>query len=293
MKEKNTHIIKNRAPFLKKLVIATVAAAIGLVLFSLTLFHLVPARIYEKVLVEEFLEKTGLLLESDSFDTAFPLGFKLDGLRVANRGGNVMRLDRLRADFNPLGILTGLKVDVRGEAGKGVIEGSIISGLNSSSIDIEARGMGFSYLDALARAGLVLDGTFDSSVSIAVRGGCPNGFARLEGTELRGAELRFRGMPLPFDGIDEAGFSADLKDCSIRLNGLWIDGAQISMRLLGDIRISRPLSESPVDMTIEIVPHGDLLEKQYMLSPIANYRKSANFYSIPLKGTLGGLSSGL
>lgn len=281
------------APFLRKLILASVLAVLGIFIFALTLFHLVPSQVYERIISAVVMEKTGLVLESASMSTVFPFGFELKEPRLKDANGKgVARIDSFRADLMLRGILSGLRVDFKGTAGEGTAEGSFRYGLFRSSFDMESSAMDFSYIEALGSAGVRVDGAFDSRISIKSAGGCPKGFARLEGSDLKDAEFRFRGIPLSFGGIEEAGLSADFRDCAVFFNGLWVEGDKASLRLQGSMKPLRPLASSPVDLTLEIVPHAELLQNNYMLALIESYRKSANFYSIPIRGTLGSLLPG-
>ncbi|MCL4872562.1 type II secretion system protein GspN [bacterium] len=279
---------------MKRLILASVLAVLGVFIFALTLFHLVPSHVYERLISATLREKTGLVIESASFSTVFPFGFELKDARLsdANRRG-IARLDSIRADLMLRGILSGLRVDFKGTAGEGAAEGSFRYWLFGSSLDMESRDIDFSYIEALGSAGVKVDGTFDGRLSVKSAGGCPKGFARMEGSGLGDAEFRLRGIPLSFGGIDEAGLSADLRDCTVFLNGLWVEGDKASLRLQGSIKPLTPLASSPVDLTLEIVPHAELLQNNYLLAFIEPYRKSANFYSIPVRGTLGNLLPGL
>lgn len=281
--------------FIKKLAFVIIVVLVGFIFFSLTLFHLIPSRVYERLVTGTLREKTGLVLKAASFDTVFPLGFEMTGLRISDqRGKGLVRLDSLRADLNPLGLATGLAIDLKGRAGEGAITGSVSTGLLSSGLELEAQGVGFSYLEALGNAGIGIDGTFDARAALSSRkGGCPKGFARMEGVEVSGAGVKFRGYPLPLGSIDETGLSAEFRDCKAVLNGLWIEGTDVSLRLLGNIKIAEPVASSAVDLSLEIVPHGDMASNQMLMSFIGRYRKSANFYSIPIRGTLESISSGL
>lgn len=284
-----------RAGIFKKLAFASVIVIAGLTIFALTLFHLIPSSVYERLVTGTLREKTGLVLKSSSFDTVFPFGIEMADLRVSDqRGKGIVRLDSLRADFNPLGLATGLRVDLSGRAGQGSLTGSVKAGLLSSSLELEAIGVDFDYLEALGNAGLGIDGTFDGRVSLTNRkGACPKGFARIEGVEVSGAGVKFRGFPLPLGSIDETGLSAEFRDCKAVLNGLWIEGTELSLRLVGSIKMAEPIAASTVDLSLEIVPHGDMASNQLLMSFISSYRKSANFYSIPIRGTLESISSGL
>lgn len=282
------------APFLRKLALVSVLAVLGMFVFALTLFHLVPSQVYERLITTALKEKTGLVLESASLSTVFPFGFELKepGLKDAE-GRGIARLDSFRADLMLRGILSGLRVDFKAAAGEGTAEGSLRYGLFRSSLEMESRDVDFSYVEALKSTGVVVDGTFDGRISIKSAGGCPKGFARLEGAKLDRAEFRYKGIPLSFGGIEEAGLSADLRDCAVFLNGLWVEGDKASLRLRGTIKPAMPPASSPVDLTLEVVPHAELLKNNYLLAFIESYRKSANFYSIPLRGTIGGLLRGL
>lgn len=275
---------------MRKLALVSVLAALGLLVFALTLFHLVPSQAYERLITTALKDKTGLVLESASISTVFPFGFELKEPRLRDADGKgIVRLDSFRADLMLRGILSGLRVDFRGTAGEGAAEGSVRYGLFRSSLEMETRDVDFSYVEALGSTGVAVDGTFDGRFSVKSAGGCPTGFARLEGAGLDRAEFRYKGIPLSFGGIEEAGLYADFRDCAVFLNGLWVEGDKASLRLQGSIRPSRPIESSQANLTLEIVPHGEFLQNNYLLAFIEAYRRSANYYSIPLRGTLGGL----
>lgn len=280
--------------FLKKLAIASVLTVAGLIIFSLTLFHLIPAHLYETWISQTLKSKTGLTIESASFATAFPFAFTFDGLKVLDPSGKeVLRMDSLRAGINPLGFLSGLRIDIEGKAGGGEVRGRAVTGLFGSSFELDASRVGFEALSALSSAGIKVDGAFDALLAVKMDNGCPKGTLKAQGVEFRGAQLSYRGFPLPMGSVDEAGVAAEFNNCNIRLDGLWIEGKDLSARLKGAVKIAAPFSSSPVDLTLELVPSDELLGKEYLLSLISSYKKSANYYSIPVKGTLAGLSAGM
>lgn len=282
------------AGFIKKLAVASVLTVAGFIIFSLTLFHLIPAHLYESWLSETIRDRSGLRVESASFSTAFPLAFRFEGLKIYDGAGNEMlRMDSLKAGMNPLGLFSGLRIDIEGEASGGQVSGKASAGLFGSSFDIEAKGVGFEAVSALGSAGVKLDGAFDAVLAVKMESGCPKGSLKANGVEFREAELSFRGFPLPIGSVEEAGLSAEFFNCGVRLDGLWIESEDLSARIKGGMKIASPVSASPVDMTIELVPGDGMLEKHYLLSLISPYKRSANYYSIPVKGTLGSFSAGL
>lgn len=278
--------------FIGKLAVASVLAVLGFIIFVLTLFHLIPSHLYASWLQGTIRARSGLIVESASFVTAFPLAFTLEGVKVLDPSGReVLRMDRLEASLNPLGLLSGLRVDLDGEASGGKVTGTARAGLFGSSLDIDARAVGFDALPALGISGVRVDGSFDAVMAVIMEGGCPRGTLRARGVEFRDAQVSFRGFPLPIGAVEEAGLSAVFAGCAMRLDGLWVESSELSARVKGTVKFLAPLSASPVDMTFELVPGEAMLKKEYLISLLAPYRKSANFYSIPVKGTLGSFSS--
>src|SRR4030065_612872 len=115
--------------FIKKLAIASVITVTGFIIFSLTLFHLIPAHLYESWISETIRARSGLMVESASFATAFPLAFRFEGLRVSDPAGKeIVRMDSLKAGMNPLGLFSGLRIDIGGGASGGPGSGTARGG---------------------------------------------------------------------------------------------------------------------------------------------------------------------
>ena len=281
------------ASFLKKFVIGVLIVEAVVVAFIFALFHLIPASLYERLLAEELAQRTGLRIQSASFDTVFPLAFALEGLKLYDNAGNeLVRVEALRAGLNPLGYFGGLKISIDAKASGGQVDGVARVGFFGSSLEMEARAVGFNAIPALERAGMKIDGTFDAMLVMKKDDGCPKGSLKIQGVEFKDAEFSFRGLPLPIDDVDEAGLSAEFMNCGVRVDGLWIEGKDLSARIKGNVKTASPLSASPIDLTLELVPNEGLLKKEFLLSLIEKHRKSANYYSIPLKGTLGRIEAG-
>lgn len=278
---------QGKARLVKKLAIVSGLFITGLFLTVLTVFHLMPLQIIEGLIKDTLKERSGLQFSATELERSFPFGITMKGFELSDTAGRPLaRLDGLKAS------LTGFKVSFSGRAGDGTVEGVLSPGLSGPGLTLELKGIGFDHLPALADSGMGLSGAFDSSVVIDMIDGCPSGFVRIEGVDMDGGELKFRGIPLPIGAIDEAGASIEFRDCKALVHGVWIDGTDLSAKLQGEITIARPASSSAVDLTLELIPRGSLLEKEYMLSVISSYRKSANYYSIPIRGTLGSIRPG-
>ena len=92
---------------------------------------------------------------------------------------------------------------------------------------------------------------------------------------------------MPFEVIEKMGVTAKMEECKLKLNGLWVEGKELSARLQGIVNVSSPFKNSPIDLTLEITPKPQLIKNDTILFLIKDYRKSINYYSIPMKGTIG------
>lgn len=292
MEGKNTRGA-GRPGFWKKLVVAFLIIDLSLVVFVFALFHLLPVSVYEGFLEKGLAERAGLKYERKSFSTAFPLVFKIEGLELQDRAGNrVVAVDTLRAGLNPFGHFGGVKVTVDAGASGGKIEGVVKAGIFGLSVEMEAREVGFDALPVLSRAGVKLDGAFDAVFVADAGQDCPKGSLKARSVEMRSAEVTVSGFPLPIDDVEEAGLSAGFANCSVRIDGIWVESADFSARVKGSVKLISPVEASPVDMTLELMAGQGLLKKEFLLSLISEHRKSANYYSMPIKGELGAIFSG-
>ncbi len=279
-----------RSPF-KPYVIAAVLVIPALFLLCVAAFHLVPDELIEGRL-KEAAGEAGVAFTRKSFGKAFPFGIELRAVEVYGNGGTrLVLLDRVRARINPLSLFAGrLTAYIDGDAGDGGFTGyAILRPSGVGSLAMEARGVDLRYLPVLSRSSVKINGLIDARVSLSkVGSGCPEGTVSIKGYRIESSEVKVMGYPLPLGPIESAGGQVELKGCKALIDGLWIEGKDLSARLRGEITVIRtPLAQSPVELTLEITPRGGLVNKEFMLSLLSGYRKSANFYSIPVKGTIG------
>jgi len=281
---------RNRPP-LKTVIIGAALLIPGLFFLAIAAFYLVPDELIEGRIKEAAIKKAGITFSQKSFRKVFPLGLELQAVEIAgNNGAQLLLLDRVRARVNPLSVLAGrLTAYIDGDAGDGGFTGYAIFRPSGAALIAEAKGVDFRYLPLFARSGVSINGLLDARVSVSKIGaGCLEGSISINGYRIERSEVKIMNFPLPFDSIDRAGGDAELKGCKARINGLWIEGRGLSARLKGEITaIKTPLAESPVELTLEIIPKGDLVKREFMFSLISNYRQSANYYSIPVRGTIG------
>ncbi len=283
------HIEKRRVRVLKTALFIVVLFVLGVVLLSITLFYIMPLGPAGEWAAGRLKERTGLAVTEGSIERSFPFGIEARAVRVNGPGGEpLVYLEVLRARLRPLSLITGKVVlPVNASTNGGLIDGVVTIRPGSTALRLALADVGLSGFPAL-RDRVELEGLFGGDVFLTVPGGgCPEGFVRLEGTGLKGGRIRFMGMPLPIGGIERAGLGAELKGCKAEVKGLWLEGGDISMRIKGTVFFERSFQESRLDLTVEVIPKGKLLERDYMLRLLEPYRKSANYYLIPVTGTLG------
>lgn len=276
---------------MKTAVIAAVLAIPALFLLCVAVFYLVPDELIEGKM-KEAAGRAGVAFTQKSFSKAFPFGVELRAVEVSGNGGTrLLLLDRVRARVNPLSLFAGrLTVHIDGDAGRGGFTGyAILRPSGKAFLTMEAKGVDLRYLPVLSSSSVKINGLLDARVSLnGVGADCPEGSVGIKGYGIEESEVKVMGYPLPLGSIENAGGQVELKNCKALIEGLWIEGKDLSARLKGEITaIKTPIAQSPVELTLEITTKGGLVNKEFMLSLLGGFRKSANFYSIPIKGTIG------
>ena len=92
------------------------------------------------------------------------------------------------------------------------------------------------------------------------------------------------GMELPMGRVLDAGLDVDIRDCTGFVRGLWAEGEDLSIRLKGKVSLhERPFE---ADLRLEVVTEKDLSPVDPLFILLSAYRRSSNYYSIPIKGSL-------
>lgn len=281
----------DRKALLKRALIAVWILAAGIALFSFTLFHMIPIDIVEGWVDAAFKERAGIYLQKKDFKRVFPLGLRADDIEVRNdpKGPALLVLDGAWAGIDPLSLLLGtVKSDFKASINGGVIEGDISFGIRKSVLRAEGRSINPALMPVFERTGLVIDAPFEASASMLfLKGKCPEGALSMKGKDMPEGKVRIKGLPLPFGAINDAGMKAGLKDCAVDIEAAWLEGADVSVRAEGKIHIREPIDASPLELKLEMVPRGAMLDKEFLLSLLQKYRKSANYYLVNVRGTLG------
>ncbi|MBI5644287.1 MAG: type II secretion system protein GspN [Deltaproteobacteria bacterium] len=280
----------------KKIVLVFLIASAGLLLSSIAAFYIIPLELIDSKVKALAEERAGITITQSGLRRVFPFGLEADNVEAAFKGHEpFVYIDRVRVTPDPLGLLTGrLKANFKGAFGNGDIGGyAALRFGGGAELKFEALGAEFRGVPVFNRVVSGLNGSFSGVAEMSLPdGGCPSGTANFKGEGMKGGEISFRGLPLPLSGIDGSGLEAVFSNCRIELKGFWLEGSDFSARLEGVVILSVPIDRSTLDMTLELIPKGALLRKEYILSLISDYRKSANYYSIPIKGTIGAPRAG-
>ena len=280
----------SKNPVLSKILIIAALLVAGSLAFALTAFHTFPLDMAETKL-KDALSAQGARISFASLSRTFPFGLTAEDIELsdASTGKPVLKLDTAEARLELLSLLRmDPTVALRATVGGGTITGKFRPGLKGARLDLTAGDLEFRDIAALTAAGINIDGSFGGTLCVNFSAGaCPSGSARLRGGNIKEEGLRLAGFKLPTGDIESAGLNAAFGECKAVVEGLWLDGRELSARLSGEVFLRAPLETSPVKMTLEVTPRADTAGKSLVLSLLSSFRKTANYYSANIGGTLG------
>ena len=258
-----------------------------LLLLYLTILFIPNATL--KGLVVKGLAANGYTFAAGSFSKSFPLGLEAEDVVIGLYEGPVVRADEAEVHLRVLPLLLG-RVAVSGMVRIG--QGSVavdfaVSPHRKADVtidDILLQDIPFFQTFAAVNA----KGTLRGTASVAGLGKAPEGTVQLE---VRGAELanvNIGGTPLP-----DAAYSAIQGKLSVgrgkaRLESFTLQGEGLYVRLKGDMPVTNPLSAAPLNMSLELMPKPEFLDKQkFVFLLLTKYLDTPGHYQIPVRGTLG------
>jgi type II secretion system protein N len=259
------------------------SALVLLLLFSYLLF---PTGRIDAILAQ-VLSRQGLTLAPAVHKTLLP-GLAWDDLVLSSEQGSLLSCERLQV--RPL--LLPLFI------GRAVVSGRATIG--KGHLDVRYALNGKAALDLAADDISLADFPFFKSVLGAKAAG--NLWCR--GTLQRGAkglsgDVKLEIKQLEFSGVKLGAFSlpdaANLKtqgmvrfsDGKARLESFTFEGDGIYMRLSGDFHSGADAAAAPLNMSMEIMPKPEFLEKQKLVFILlAKFMTSPGVYTVPIRGTL-------
>ncbi|MBI3584438.1 MAG: type II secretion system protein GspN [Nitrospinae bacterium] len=275
---------------IKRLFIAAGIIFTAVLLFLITFFFAFPNNLIESWLESELNERTGLVFSIEGFQKVFPLSFEMKKMEVIYAGDNthLFNINNINMRFLPSSLILGnIKINAYGDVGGGHISEDVIIKVGGITLNTVAKNIGLKDIPSLNSVGLYSGVVNVYGQTIISQERCIGGFIKADGKDIDVSRLRIQGLIMPFEAIEKIGITTKLEECKLKLNGLWVEGKELSARLQGIVNVSSPFKNSPIDLTLEITPKAQLIKNDTILFLIKDYRKSINFYSIPIKGTIG------
>jgi len=273
--------VKGRALYLA----CGVPAAILLFLL-LTLFF-TPNDAIKGVLVRA-ADQAGYTLDCTGFGKSFPLGLKARALELSSERGSLIRLRDVRVALRLAPLIAGkLQLSCRGAIGKGELTGEINLGRNRGwNLDCrDVRLEDIPFFTSVAEARV--KGSLQVKGKLASQKGVDQGDLQLEVKSAELAGIKLGAMPLPDANYRTIRGALQIDKGKAVLKSFALDGDDIYVRLKGESTLAAPLGNSPLDLTMEMMPKPSFLERQkFIFLLLTRYQSSPGAYSVPIHGTL-------
>jgi len=264
---------------------AAIAAA-GVALFVLFSYLLFPSVKIDAILTQ-VLSRQGLTLTPAAHKTFFP-GLAWDNMLLASEQGPLLRCRRLQVRALLLPLFTGRAV-IAGEAGIGTGSLSIRYALNGkAALDLAADGIALadipffkSVLGAKAAGSLWSQGRLQRGAKGL------SGDLKVEIRQLEFSGVKLGVFPLPDVTNLKTQGMVKVTDGKARLESFTLEGDGVYMRLSGDIPTGTDAAVAPLNMSLQIMPKADFLEKQKLVFILlARFMTAPGIYTVPIRGTL-------
>ena len=230
----------------------------------------------------------GYTLDCTGFGKRFPLGLKARTLEISSDKGVLVKLQDARLGLKLLPLLLGrVQLGYGGVIGAGEIGGDVRLG-KTPGWSVQARGIRLEeipFFSSVAGAGvkgdLSLTGALKSPKGIA------DGDLQLEVRQAELAGVKLGDMPLPDASYKEVRGALRIEKGHALLKSFTLNGDGIYVRLKGDTALATPLGNSPLNLTLEMMPKPAFLERQkFVFLLLAKYQSSPGAFSVPIHGTL-------
>lgn len=240
-------------------------------------------------LVNRQLAREGYELQAKTFSLAFPVGLKGTGLELRSDKGAVLKADRLAVRLQLLPLLTGrVKVSLAAGIGSGSVNG-VATLVKTRQLQLEASGVSLEEVPFFVSVtGAQVKGLLSLKGDVQSRAGATTGTLQLEvkGADLRGVKLG--EMPLPDATYQTVQGMLRFTGNKASLESFSLQGESLFVRLKGDTPLMAPMAAAPLNLTLELMPKPDLLEKQkFVFLLLTKYLDSPGHYLIPVRGILG------
>jgi len=237
--------------------------------------------------LDRLLADQGFSLSPQARKSLLP-GLEWDHPLLSSDQGALLRCDRLAAQLRLLPLLTGRAViGVASVMGGGRLEMEL--GLNGpDAVALSADSIQLSEIPFFKTVlGADVRGKAWSDGKLSRKGGKLSGTIRLEFRQLAFSGVRLGSFPLPDADDLRCQGMVRVADGRARLESLTLQGNGVFMRLSGDLPGDGHAVASPVNLTLEIMPKPEFLERQKLVFLLlARFATSPGVYRVPIRGTL-------
>jgi type II secretion system protein N len=270
---------------------ALLARRAGLLVTVLFLFMLFSYLLFPTAWIDaglaQVLSRQGLTLSPAVHKTLLP-GLAWDNLLLSSEQGQLLNCERLQVRVLLLPLF----------AGRAVVSGGATIGTGHLDIRYALNGKAALNLDANGIS--LADIPFFKSVMAAkVVGSLWSQGSLQRGAKGLSGDLKLEVKQLELSGVKLGAFSlpdaVNLKTQGIvrvsggkaRLESFTLEGDGIYMRLSGDLPSGDNAAVTPLNMSLEIMPKPEFLEKQKLVFMLlAKFMTSPGVYTVPIRGTL-------
>ena len=231
----------------------------------------------------------GLTLSAAEFGKVFPLGIGGRGWTLSSGKGKLLTLERVSLKLRLVPLLAGkLVFSFDAGSGSGRIAATASSAGNGS-LRLAITGLNLEQVPFFATVtGTQAAGIINGQAEMSGLKGKGTGFIRLDaqGVDLRG--IKIGEMPLPDATYQTVQGMVRISGGSVTIESFTLQGTGLYARLKGNILPGGDLRTAPLDMTLELMPKPDFLDRQKLIFLLmAKYLDTPGHYQIPIKGTLG------
>ncbi|HEY3309523.1 MAG TPA: type II secretion system protein GspN [Desulfuromonadaceae bacterium] len=270
----------------QRLLKGLVLAVAGLGLFLVCIYIFLPSERINST-INQVLAGQGLLLSPAGHKTLLP-GLAWDNLQLSSEQGALVRCERLKVRLLLLPLLTG-RATLKGAASIGAGQLKADIGLTGKqALDLQAQGINLADIPFFKTVlGARMGGSLRSEGLVKRGPKGLNGELKLEVRQLEFSGVKLGAFPLPDVSKLSSQGMVRVTNNRIRLESFTLQGDGIYMRLSGDIPSGANAINLPLNLSLEIMPKPDFLEKQKLVFLLlAKFMVSPGVYQVPVKGTL-------
>lgn len=272
----------------QRTILSAFFAGIGiLALFPNLVMLFMPAERMESA-IGSALEREGYAYHSEGLRKSFPLRISFANITISDERGPLLKIDDASARLELLPLLSG-KIVVECQARMGHGEGKAEYQPRTGEMEFNFAGVRLEEVPLFRTTGygdlrgvLAIEGSFSGN------GPASRGELRMTVKDADFRGVRIGNVPLPDATFETVRGKYRTAGREGTLESLAFQGDGIYLRIRGRIASSHPPASSPLDLSLDLMPKPEFMERQKMVFlALARYRTSPGVYRIPIGGTLG------